>query len=212
MNKILCTVAFIFISYCSLTAQDAKGNYSLEIIVDPAALFDANAGPMFQMPEIKGRYFMGSDVAIRLGIGAGFSSTKYFTDSEGNDYTKSSSSNVTLSPGIEKGFGTEKFVAYIGCELPITISSSKLDVSTNGDVITTKNPNSTAYFGVGLNAVFGFDYYLLDNVFIGAELSPGLWFRKYSDTSISGTTTTKGGTGLNFTFSSSSGIRLGVRF
>jgi hypothetical protein len=212
MNKILCALMFVFFSCACLSAQEPEGKYSLELNLNPAALFVANAGPMFQMPNIKARYFTGSDLAFRLGIGFGFSNDKNYTDTEGNDYTKTSSTNFTFSPGVEKEFGGDKFVGYIGADLPLTSYSSKSETKVGDNTIKTKNPNSSAYFGVGLDIVFGFDYYILSHVFIGAELSPGLMFQKYSDTVIDGTTTNKGGTGLNFSLSSSSGIRLGVRF
>ncbi len=202
----------ILTTYCSLSAQEVQGKYTLEFNLNPAALFDANAGAMFQMPNIKGRYFLASDLAIRLGLGLGFSNDKDFTDAAGDDYFKTSSTSITFSPGIEKQFGSEKFVGYIGAELPITNYSEKSEEKIGTVVTKTKNPYGNGNLGIGLNAVFGFDYYVLGNVYVGAEFSPGLMFRKYSDTVMDDITTTKGGTGLSFYLSSSSGIRLGVRF
>ncbi len=212
MKKIFISLGVIITAYCSLTAQEAKGKYTLDFNINPAALFDANAGAMFQMPNIKGRYFMASDIAVRLELGMGFNSDKDFTDAEGDDYIKNSSTSITFSPGIEKQFGSEKFVGYIGAELPITNYSEKSEVKIGTVVTNTKNPNGNGNLGIGLNAVFGFDYYLLGNVYVGAEFSPGLRFRKYYDTVMDDITNTKGGTGLSFYLSSSSGIRLGVRF
>ncbi len=212
MKKILGSFFFIVVTLGSLSAQENKGKYALDFNIDPAALFDANAGAMFYMPGIKGRYFLASDMAVRLGIDVGFSNDKLYSDATGNDYTKSSSADITFAPGIEKGFGTEKFVGYVGAELPINSYTNKTEVKIGGNTTTTKNPNGNAYLGIGLDAVFGFDYYLFGNVYIGAEFSPGFMFYKYKDMVVDDNVVNKGGTGLDFYLSSSSGIRLGIRF
>ena len=212
MKKILWTFTIVFITCVFSNAQEDKGKYAFDINLNPASLFDANAGAMFQMPNIKARYFYGSDIAIRLGLGLGFSNDKNFTDSEGNNYSKTTSSDITLSPGIEKEMGSDKFFGYIGVELPFSLYSYTMEQKVNDVVTKTKNPFGTGYFGIGLNAVIGFDYYILGNLYVGAELSPGFMFYKYSDTVTDDTVTNKGGTGMDFALSSSSGIRLGVRF
>ena len=210
MNKILSLLLLILIFCSGINAQEGK--YALDFNVNPAALFDANAGSMFQMPNIKGRYFLSSGMAARLGLGVGFSNDKDYTDIEGNEYMKSSSASITLAPGIEKGFGTEKFNGYVGVDLPIALYTNSTEVKVGTVTTKTKNPNGAGYFVVGLSAIFGFDYYLFGNVYVGAEFSPGLMFQKYNDIIVDDTVTNKGGTGLDFYLSSSSGIRLGVRF
>ncbi len=151
-------------------------------------------------------------MAVRLGLDLGFGSDKTYTDPNGDDYMKSTSLDLFLAPGIEKQFGTDKVVGYIGAELPIGFYSYNTEVKVGTTTTETKNPNGTGYFGVGLYAVFGFDYYVFENVYVGAEFSPGLMFQKNSDTSVDGTVTIKGGTDMGFYLSSASGIRLGVRF
>lgn len=212
MKKTILLLAPILLVFCDLNAQESKGNYSFEFNVDPAALFDANAGSMFQMPNLKGRYFLAPDLAARFGVGFGFSSNKNFTDTDGDYYTKNTSVNVSLYPGIEKHLGTGKFEGYIGTDLGLIFNSEKYKQVTAADETITKNPNGLGYLGIGLNAVAGFDYYIFNNVFIGAEFSPGLMFRKYTDTVMDDVITNKGGTGFNFYLSSSSGIRMGIRF
>ena len=212
MKKILGSFFFIVITLGSLSAQENKGKYTLDFNLDPAALFDADAGSMFYMPGIKGRYFLASDMAARLGIFTAFSNNKMYNDATGDDYTKSSSAYITISPGIEKGFGTEKFVGYVGAELPVTSHTNKTEMKVGNNTTVNKNPNGNGYLGIGLDAVFGFDYYLFGNVYIGAEFSPGFMFYNYYDTSVDDIVTVKGGSGLDFYLSSSSGIRLGIRF
>ena len=212
MHKILSLLSVCIITSCSLTAQEGTGNYSLDFTVNPAALFDANAGSMFYMPSIKARYFISPDLAFRLGLGMNFNSSKDYDDTTGDDYDKYTSIYLRLSPGIEKQFGTEKFRGYVGADLPLSLITAKRQVSTDGTETNSKNPYGEGYVGIGANAVFGFDYYLFANVYVGAEFSPGLMFRKYSDTEDNDVVTDKGGTSFNFSLDSSSGIRLGIRF
>ena len=212
MKKTILSLAIILLAFGSMNAQESKGNFSLEFNVDPAALFDASAGSMFQMPNLKGRYFLSPDLVARFGVGLGFSSDKTFSDVDGDYYIKNSSMSVSITPGIEKHIGTEKFEGYIGADLSLIFSSGKLRNVMDADETITRNPYGTGYIGVGLSAVAGFDYYIFNNIFVGAEFSPGLMFRKYSDTVTDDVTTAKGGSGFNFYLSSSSGIRMGIRF
>lgn len=212
MKKIFSLLVVAQILCGTLFAQENNGKITLDIYIDPAALFDANAGPMFQMPFIKARYFLSSDVAVRLGFDLGFGTDKNYTDADGEDYVKSTSFNFELAPGIEKQFGGDKFDAFIGVELPITSYSYNTETKVGDVTVSNKNPNGTGYFGVGLSGVIGCDYYVLENVYVGAEFSPGLMFYKNSDIVNDGTVTQKGGTQIGFSISSASGIRLGVRF
>ena len=163
-------------------AISGTGKYSLDINFNPAAIFDASAGDMFTMPTVKGRYYFAPGMAIRGGIGLGLSSSKTYTDSTGGYSTTTSSTSLTLSPGIEKQLPKGKLVLYYGAELPIRIQSGKSESEYDGGSSTTKNPNGNGCFGVGLNAVLGFDFYVFENVYVGAELTPGLAFTKYFDT------------------------------
>ena len=212
MKKILNTLLILAFAGVITYAQEDRGKYSIDINVNPAALFDANAGPMFQMPLIKGRYFLQPDLAFRLGLGIGFSNDKTYLDDEGNDYYKTTSSSLSLLPGIEKQYGGEKFVGYIGVELPIMSVSYKEVDNIDGEETIVKNPDDSGYLGLGLNLVLGFDYYLIGNVYVGAEFSPGFMFKKYKDELVDDDVEQKGGTDMTFNLSASSGIRLGVRF
>jgi hypothetical protein len=167
---------------------------------------------MFTMPLVKGRYYYAPGMAIRGSVGLGLSSSKTYADSTGDYSTTTSSTKLTLSPGIEKHLQKGKLVLYYGAELPISILSGKSKIEYDGGSYEVKNPSGNSYFGVGLNAVLGFDFYVFDNVYLGAELTPGLAFTKYFDTKSDGEVTTKGGSSTSFGLSSSSGIRLGIRF
>ena len=189
-----------------------SGNFSFDLNFDPAAIFDAAAGSVFTMPFIKGRYFLGSGSAIRLGLSAEFDSDKEYSDADGDISVKNSSMLIGIAPGYEKQFGTKRFYFYLGGELPITSYSTKSKAEYNGDTYVSKNPGNSGYFGIGLHFVIGVDFYIFPNFYLGAEFTPGYIFRKYYDETVDDDVTTKGGFGSSFGLSSSSGIRLGVRF
>lgn len=211
MRKILLLITAAFLSF-SLNAQEPTGKVSLDFNFDPASFFDAAAGAMFHMPGIKARYFLQPELAARVGIYAGFDSSKDFQDLDGEDYQKSTNAYFTLSPGIEKHFASEKFSAYVGAELPIGISSSSIKVVDNDEETVFKNVDGDDHLGIGLHAVLGFDYYIFGKVYIGAEFNPGLELRKIKDSKTDDNVTNVGGTEIDFSIASSSGIKIGVRF
>lgn len=189
-----------------------SGNFSFDLNFNPAAIFDAAGGSVFYMPYIKGRYFLGSGSAIRLGLTSEFDSDKEYMDADGDMSVKTSSFLIGIAPGFEKQFGTKRFYFYLGGELPISSYSTKSKAEYNGDTYVSKNPENTGYLGIGLHLIIGADFYIFPNFYIGAEFTPGYIFRKYYDETVDDDVTTKGGFGTSFGLSSSSGIRLGVRF
>lgn len=64
MKKILVPVLFaLLVSLPSQAQVEPTGKYTIDLTFDPAAIFDAAAGSMFDMPMLKMRYFLQSDVA-----------------------------------------------------------------------------------------------------------------------------------------------------
>lgn len=214
MKKLLTALAlFSFIALSGFSQDAPKGNLALDLNFNPAAIFDANAGPMFQMPYIKARYFTTSKFAIRLGLGLGFGGETEYPDPDEDDFTRTSYFYNSIAPGIEKHFGSNKFFVYLGAALPITYYNERQKTKYNGDTYVTKNPDGDGYFGIGLNFIIGADFYIFDNFYMGAELAPGLAFKKYLDTKDDdGDVITKGGRETDFSLASSSGLRIGFRF
>jgi hypothetical protein len=215
MKKIFLLFGTIMMITSSIQAQEEtgvapKGKYAIDVTFDPAAFFDAGAGPMFEMPLIKARYFMSSDLAIRLGLGLGIGSTKDYLDANGDNYTKDSYSLIAIAPGIEKHFGAGRFTPYVGAEVSFTNYSDKT-ITQIGDT-KTEDLNENGYLGFGFNGVFGADLYILPGFYVGAEFTPGLTFRKDKDETLDGTVVTSGGNSISFNLASSSGIKIGFRF
>lgn len=192
-------------------AKVSTGRYSVDVNFNPAAFFDAAAGDMFVSPLIKGRYFLATDLAVRAGLNIGFGSTKTYPNPANDDYNTTSSFSFTIAPGIEKQFGSKRFFAIVGAELPISSMSSASEVNTGGTIVKNENV-AGGYFKVGVNAVFGFDFYVLPNLFIGAEFTPGFALTSNKDVIENDIITTKGGKSTSFGLNSTSGLKIGVRF
>lgn len=212
MKKTFLFLAAVACMNAAIIAQDEpSGNIAIDLNLDPAALFDALAGPMFNMPMLKVRYFIASDMAIRAGLDIDYSSSKDYTNVDATDYTKTTSTHIVLSPGIEKHLKTGKFAPYIGAELPITNHSTKSTVKFGDTTTEYENPNG-GYMSVGLNAVLGADFYILPNLYVGAEFNPGFTLTSDKDQKVDNDVTVAGGSSFGFGISSSSGIRIGFRF
>jgi hypothetical protein len=197
----------MFASIIGANAQE-KGKYSLDLNFEPAAIFDASAGSMFSMPYIKARYFVSNDMAYRAGFDLMFSNDEDVTGVTIKTIDKQSKFNLMIAPGFEKHYGTEKLSVYLGAELPIGIGSEKNKSTTGSTTNETKQSNMV----LGLNAVIGIDYYVFNNFYIGAELTPGFLYIKQGDTKMNGNVIDPADKKMSFGLSSSSGLRIGFRF
>jgi hypothetical protein len=207
--------AIIAIAAFLTTASKAQeGNWAIDVTFVPSAIFDASSSTSktFYIDGIKARYFKSQNVAYRIGVGMELSGSKEYDNASSDDYTKTSSSDISIAPGIEKHFGNEKVSVYLGGEIPIRFVSSRTEYSAGaGNTVTTSKYKSGST-GFGINAVIGVDFYLFKNFYIGAELTPGFSYVKNKDTKLNGNVTTKGGHESSFGLSSSSGVRIGFRF
>lgn len=195
-------------------SQDVpKGKLTLDLNFDPAAIFDASAGSMFSMPYLKARCFASSNFALRMGLGLQFGSNTEYPDPDEDDYNRTSYFGFTIAPGIEKHYGSDKFFVYLGAALPISVYSEKDKSKVGDDTFITKNADGDGCISVGLNFIIGADYYVFNNFYIGAELAPGLIFKKYLNSKDDdGDIVNKGRREVGFTLAASSGLRIGFRF
>ncbi|MBN1118471.1 MAG: hypothetical protein JXA77_14765 [Bacteroidales bacterium] len=211
MRKFNLIILFAVIYMFSLNAQESPGKYAVEMNFNPASLFDALAGTMFTMPQISGKYFLYSDMAVRLGVDMGVYSNKSYSDADGDNYQKDSGFDLTIYPGIEKRFGSEKLVVLVGGELPLGWSSTKRTTTMGGNTTIYNNINGGG-INVGLHAVLGGEFYLFPNFYIGAVFTPGLDVLLSADQKTDNDITQKGGNSASFNLSSSSGLKIGLRF
>jgi hypothetical protein len=189
----------------------------------------------FGTPQLKFRYFLQDQIAIRLGFNyTQNSNTNKINDPLGTGSVKQMNSLFGLNLGLEKHFtGTGRLSTYAGGDLLFQAVgvSEKWDNTANGTTFT--NGASSTYkgrnaagtvngsVGFGVRAVAGADYYFVDKVYLGAEFGWGFIASKNSKTTsditpVGGPTvsTTNSSTGGSFNLAPSltAGLRLGFRF
>ncbi|QHL88514.1 outer membrane beta-barrel protein [Nibribacter ruber] len=135
-------------------------------------------GSTVGLNQLRGRYFLSPSTALRLS----FALDAY---NDTNDDETRSTTLVSLSPGIEKHFaGTDRLSPYIGAELRLSkffASYEDDNFEVEGGWGTGTNRN---YFGLGLGAVAGADYYFAKHVYLGVEFGYGLTYRTYGEVEI----------------------------
>jgi len=191
-------------------------------------------------PIIRGRYFLTDDLAARLQLG-------FFTDNNTSNFAENpdgtgatgsrerANSLFEIRLGVEKHLGSnEKFSPYLGAEFMIGSGSAKetWTNSNNGTSYTatdkatidgdwsggllTYNPGTT----IGFALILGADYYVFDQLYIGAEFGYGFMSNNAPDvvteTSVGGVTLktidlggSRSGLGM---YNMNGGMRIGIRF
>lgn len=213
------SVLMIFAGIIMFSNGQEKGKNAFEITFDPAALFDASAGPLFEMPYLKYRTFLQEDLAFRMGLGINFNSELSHPFNSNENIERNNAFSFRLSPGVEKHFGSGKFSPYLGTALTLGWKTSGGKYTVGNTRITTHNiwtdGSNPAYFELGLSGLAGCDYYVTDNFYLGFEFSPGFSYTRYleQERNNSGTSvTTPPSSNVRFSLYSSSGLRAGVRF
>lgn len=163
------------------------------------------------------RYFASSDVAYRIGFAVNNKSeTDNYYGGTNNAQAGSrirKNGGITINLGIEKHLtGSERLSTYVGADLLISLNSAteKWD-NSDGNFYTaglsreikgfnTIGGGTNAGSGLGLRLVTGAEYYIVKNVYLGAELGFGFLSTKFKDIKDQTTTiTTSGGTSTSTT-------------
>lgn len=223
-KKVLMTVVLAGATSLAMAQKPTEGNpSSLEVQLNLAGESNTVASP-----TLKYRYFLSSNLAVRFGLGYnGDKTEENFT--ENADGTGASgtleikSSSFEVSPGVEYHFaGTDRLSPYLG--VAITIGSGKYseDGSATDGVEYVEGLNfeyeaPMSMFGFSILA--GMDYYVAENLFVGAELGWGSTSTTFKEAegSASFDGTTNSFTEPEFKsstsgFGSVGGVRLGWRF
>lgn len=207
MKRVILTVSALMAALVSANAQDAPvvatdykpnaGDVVVElgltggILNTNSTLNPGAVGAPTTNPLLKVRYFLGQDLAVRVGFALNSNSTTnkaYQVDNNGAQTStfgteKLKSSYFGLNLGLEKHFaGTERLSTYIGGDLLLGFAGASqtnenfLNNAYDADYkLSVKGTNGTANsgFGFGLRAVTGADYYFVKKVYLGAELGFG---------------------------------------
>lgn len=196
MKKTIFSLALLAVASVAAVAQDFKPTSGMKTLELQAASPFA-AGRPFSIDNIRLRYFIADDLAVRIQFGI-------FVDNERNvetvnDPTSTSNPqaqielvdrerllNINIKPGIEKHFeGTDRLSPYLGAEIDFAIqSASSVDEAIgNGSsantisTVTERGRDTRGNDGftrIGLNLVAGADYYITKNIYLGAEIGWGL--------------------------------------
>ena len=207
MKKIFTTAALALAACTVSVAQDAtsefkpdKGANNLELNFVPL-----NGKPI-QLTYLRYRKFISPTMALRLGIGVSYSSSKADSvfqslmpgatiDSKVTSTYKKTELGWNIRPGFEHHYaGTSRLSPYMGAELDIAGQSSKeitpMGVDATGKseevtVMTEKNKNKGGFMRIGVNVIGGFDAYITKHLYLGTELGFGFQmvnYKKYEKT------------------------------
>ncbi|HEY4651988.1 MAG TPA: hypothetical protein VIG72_11275 [Pontibacter sp.] len=212
MKRTFIALAALVASGFTAQAQDGNttykptaGNITTEVLFNDFGNINLNNG------MLRARYFTSDAFAYRLSMGLTYDYDKI------NDDTHTRVFGITLAPGIEKHFaGTERLSPYIGAELPISMQSAKLETK-DGYVegATSATGANRGYFGIGVNAVAGMDFYFAKNFYAGVEVGTGLQYLKNADVETKNgnfSTETEGFHSVRFDQFVNGGVRIGFVF
>lgn len=140
--------------------------------------------------ELRFRYFLKDNVALRLRLGMRSNSSKYsVSNSQGtviSEVVNHSGFGLSIFPGYEKHFaGTAKLSPFVGAQLGISLnggnsrevsnsgySNPSTNLVINGDSYKSKSGST---LGLSLGCYMGADYYFAEHLYIGGEFGLGLF-------------------------------------
>jgi hypothetical protein len=187
--------------------KPTTGSIVTELNFNP---FKGNLSLNNSLNQIKVRYFISPDIALRLGFNA---SKKDSTANFNNPYGTQSvfinnereSTLIGFNFGVEKHFkGTRRLSPYVAADFSISSKSSSQEIKDNGSSTSIKNgwleniyiPNSSNYYSqlqenaytrYGLNLIAGFDFYVAKDFFIGYEFNFNLSKTEYKNIEVTST-------------------------
>jgi len=191
MKKIILTVAGVFaLSFANAQSytKPAAGDMQLEVTFTPNLSSDAMfANPTFYGTEAAGirlRKFSSATKALRL--------TGHLSYNDSGEDGAESAMALAASVGIENHMkGTDRLSTFWGYE---------------GTLLYAKNELKTTTIGVGAQLFTGCDYYIMPNVYLGAEVNFGLSVASTKPDAGDGVTSISLNPGIN------PNLRLGWRF
>ena len=221
---------YSLIAICLFIAEaNAQKAVQKDLTIEATLNLQVGGAPInFQISEIRMRYFLKNNIAVRTKFAFNFLNN---TDYDYNVITpnippftlKSESSNFNVALGLEKHFtGTDKLSPYFGGEVGFGLNSNSLNgINTENGQYYSEGGTFTSQTVGGNNfyagLVFGADYYFIQSIYIGAELGYGFAINNYGKRETwnsSSTSIVKNslGSGMGFGLQANPGIRIGIKF
>lgn len=183
--------------------KPTQGDVTAELNLFSNGIFNDVQNPLsLNSGQLRFRYFLGDQVAARIGFGvASASTTNQFPD-DVNDpdeigTQKRSASQIGLTLGIEKHFsGAERLSTYAGADILLAFTSAKetwedydgdgyeedFSAEVKGTWSDDDDPTyGQAGLGLGLRLVGGADYYIAPKLYLGGEFGFGFLYNNPRD-------------------------------
>jgi opacity protein-like surface antigen len=186
MKKVLVIAVLTACMFNLVSAQEnykpRSGDFSIEVGFAPLGVNDVivNDG------ALAGFIHFSDNLALRVGLGFGFSSEKQDNGETGASLNVGSGSTFRLSlePGIVYSFkGTPRLAPYVGAGIGLGLLSTTAKSETNSNTTETTHPGGPDFDGdyvvFGLGVSTGFNYYIAKNLYLGAEVGLGFNFTSY---------------------------------
>ena len=188
MRKFIILFVSISLFHNVLAQKPIKGERSAEVNLN----FQTGAAAIsYDLPaELRFRYFLQDNVALRLRLGMNASSNKYaISNPQGtiiSEVVSKTGFGFTFAPGIEKHFvGTKKLSPFMGAQIAMSLSGGdRKDISNSGYANPSNNlviegdyyhSKSGSKFAMNLGGYMGADYYFAEHIYLGAEFGIGLF-------------------------------------
>ncbi|WP_018341437.1 hypothetical protein [Cytophaga aurantiaca] len=215
--------------------KPVAGNVLAELGLFGATGFVNLPTSTFGTPQIKVRYFLQDQIALRVGfnLSQNVSTNRFYeAGGSGKGFAKDVSALFGLNAGIEKHFsGTGRLSTYVGADASYQriSAATKWENTADGTTFSDGDTRKTRGFndagvnassGFGLRAFAGADYYFVEKVYLGAEFGWGFTAMRDTKTKeettvggVSTTVETKSGGGV-YTLAPSltAGVRIGFIF
>ncbi len=206
MKKIFLSIAVMLAAATASIAQDGMKAVSGSKTIEVQASSPFAAGRPFAIDNIRARYFLSDNMAVRVQFGIFANNTSDVETVNDPNSTSTPPAQITLTdkerlfnfnikPGIEKHFeGTDRISPYLGAEIDFAIQSTtsideQLASPTSSSVatVTTKGRNGRGedgYTRIGLNLVAGADFYIFKNLYLGTEIGWGFQRQNLANISV----------------------------
>jgi outer membrane protein W len=229
----LFAVAALLIGFAQAQFKPTGGTFGLEVQFRPFGnnlIRNEHISPSLTTNDVhlyglSGRYFCTEKLELRADLFFGFDSDKNKTEDTANhketEIQTFSSTMFGINLGVNYHFkGTERISPYVGAVVGVGFMNLTNKTTNWGHVADDFYKSKEGGVLVDFAAVTGFNWYVVDGLYLGAELGLGLEYVKGSQRKI---TTKRGGSevtvpspatlsNFGFGFFANPAIRLGWKF